>query len=234
MKWWLKLSALLCAAASMTALANVQLFNEQTQKALQGLNGSLTKGLTQPAAPTASAREVGAYTPSREVSEQVRTDVIARTAGLAEASGADAATVSALKQGLQQADVVGQTWRTLSQMGFARDSLTTATAYWLLVNWDILHDTQTQGASAEAVVQQVREHYGQNGKLAGMTDADVQYGAEALLWLALLQYQVYQDAVQSGNAASIDAARADARQALRMIGFEADAFVLTDQGFASR
>lgn len=233
MKMWLKLSALLCAVVSMTAVANVQLFNEQTQKALQGLNGALAKGLTQSAAPTA-AREVGAYTPSREVSERVRTDVIARTVGLAKASGADEATVAALTQGLQESDVVGETWRVLSQMGFARDSLTTATAYWLLVNWDILHDTQTQGAPAEAVVQQVREHYAQGGQIAAMSDADVQYGAEALLWLALLQYQVYQNAVQSGDAAAIQAARADAQQALRMIGFEADDFVLTNQGFSAR
>lgn len=234
MKMWLKFALALCAGLSVSAWANVQLFNEQTQKALQGLNGSLAKGLTQSAAPTAAAREVGVYSPSREVSERVRTDVIARTVGLAKASGADAATVAALTQGLQESDVVGETWRVLSQMGFARDSLTTATAYWLLVNWDILHDTQTQGAPAEAVVQQVREHYAQGGQIAAMSDADVQYGAEALLWLALLQYQVYQNAVQSGDAAAIQAARADAQQALRMIGFEADDFVLTNQGFSAR
>ncbi|MDO4643312.1 MAG: hypothetical protein Q4A74_05670 [Cardiobacteriaceae bacterium] len=90
-------------------------------------------------------------------------------------------------------------------MGFPRDSLVTATAYWLLVNWDIVHGTESTSAQNQAVYQQILEYYAQDTTIAELSDSEKQTAAEAMLWFAALQYELYQETLKSGDTAKINA-----------------------------
>lgn len=234
MKAWLMT---VCFVLAGQAAANVQLFNAQTQNALQALNGGLMSGKVPEATaaqPTADNAAVGAYRPTAEVSDKVRSDVIARLLSLGKARGMTEQAATALAQGLQGADVIGVTWPVLEGLGYPRDNLVTATAYWLLVNWDVMQGKESSPAETQAVFAQIGALYAANGEIAQMSDADKQYGAEAMIWLATLQHQMYQEALKSGHEANVNAARNDARTALRQLGFDADQLQLSDEGFVSR
>ena len=233
MKAWLMA---VCFVMAGEASANVAMFNAETQNALQALNGGLMSGTAPSATAQAPADNaaLGAYVASAAVSDKVRSDVITRLTELGKASGMTEQAATALGQGLQQADVVGTTWSVLEGMGYPRDNLVTATAYWLLVNWDMIQGANSTDVQGKAVFAQVSAHYAESGALAQMSDADKQYGAEAMLWFAILQSEAYSSAQKAGNEAGINAARNDARTALKEMGFDAEQLQLGDTGFVSR
>lgn len=226
LKAWL-LAALF---ASGSALANVDIFNAATKQALQAVNGSLMSGKPA-AAPSSSA---GAYQPNAAVSQQVREDVIARLQALAQANGGDAQSMQTLANGLRQVDVPAAIWQELQKMGFQRDDVVIATAFWLVVNWEILQGRENTPAESRAVAEQLAAHYAQSGVLSTMSNEDKQYGAEAMIWIASLQQMLYLDASVARNDAAINAARNDARAALKSLGFDPDVLRLTNQGFVAK
>lgn len=231
MKHWM-ISLLL--GLSCAASANVSLFNAETQKALQAVNGSL---MSAPVAdlpqPDSSALEtLGAYRPSADVNRQVRDDVIARIQSLGKASGMDAQTAQSMTEGMREVDVPAAIWPELEKLGYPRDNLVTATAFWLIVNWEILHERENTPAENQAIVAQLTAHYANSGALETMSAQDLQYGAEAMIWIAALQQMLFDQARQSGDRAKINAAQNDALLALQSLGFDPHKLTLSEQGFS--
>lgn len=230
----MKFKACLLAVFFASAVhANVSMFNAQTQSALQSLTGNLMSGAGVAPAPAAQGSG-NTYTPDINVSVQVKGDIIKQLQAIGAANGMSAEQSQVLADGLQQADLVGETWKALEGMGYPRNSLDTATAYWILMNWDIVQGRESSPAAYQGAYRQIVAHFADNPHLKAMGAQEKQYAAEIMIWLAGLQGTLFQEAQKSGNSSAMTAAAQDARSALSQFGMDVDKLQLTDQGFIAR
>lgn len=226
------LSVCLYAAVLLPAWANPDMFNAETRKALQAINGSLSKPSpsADTAPPAAADAGIGAYQPSPEVSHKVREDLIGHLLQLGRSHGMDDASAEQLAQNLRQVDVPAKVWPVLTDMGYPRDNQITALCYWLLANWDVIQGRNSTPEEIQAVYRQMIDNYARVAELSNGTHADKQYISEAMIWLATMQGEIHLEAQKSGDAAKIEEARQGATQALLQLGFDPSQMRMTAQG----
>ncbi|MDO5624128.1 MAG: hypothetical protein Q4G71_05520 [Pseudomonadota bacterium] len=242
------------------------IFDASTQKALQGIGGSLMDAKPPaPALPSVSGMaprgrggeaagekpvakadagagargdaqaDAGAFKYSQRVSAQVRDDVIQELVNLGKRNGGlDAAGEKQLREALGKVDIAKSIGGALQAKGYPQHSLATATAFWLVVNYEIVHGVQATDTQNAAVLRQMQQRMAATSDVARMSDAQKQRAAEGMMWFATLQHQHNEQARQGAPGYALQTVQADAREALKTFGIDADQLKLTDQGLVPR
>ena len=248
------LAAVVLGAASLGAQAFSGVFDAQAQKALGAVGGALMDaappapagvgalgerlgaGAAKPAqaAPAPDARAADfRYSPA--VSAKVREQVIQTLADAGKQRGTlDAAGEKTLREALGKVDVMKTIGGALQAKGYPPHSLATASAYWLMINYEIVRGVQATDRQNAAVLRQMQQRMAATPDIGRMSDAQKQHAAEAMLWLGTLQYQNYQQARQGAAGYDPKVVQADARAALKGFNIDVDRLALTDQGLVPR
>ncbi len=238
----------------MPAQAFSGVFDAQAQKALRSVGGSLmdrapevasqppsvgvqlgggpttAAGKRAPGAPAADAK-VADFRYAPAVSARVRDDIIQMLVDVGKRQGTlDAVGEKNLREALGKVDIVKSIGGALQAKGYPLHSVATASAYWLVINYEIVRGVQATDAQNAAVLRQMQQRMAATPEMARMSDEQKQRAAEGMLWIGTLQYQNHQQAKQGTPGYDMQAVVADARQALADFGIDADRLNLSAEG----
>lgn len=175
------------------------------------------------------------YRPSPQVSRNVREEII--RALIAHGHRTDTLTPemeNTLRNHLGQADLMAEINREMRARGYNPDSVASAITYWLVNNYNIIHDHISSDAEDAGVLLQAQYLVSQQPDILNMSDAEKQSSAESLYWLATLQQFAYQQAKAGAPGYDLNSIVADAHAALMTYGIDAYQLQLTPQGFIPR
>lgn len=119
---------------------------------------------------------------------------------------------------------------TLRKKGSKQDSVAQAMAFWLLINYGTIHKAQDMSVETGNLVDQLETVMSKDAQMLAMNDADKQRIAENLLWLALVQIVVQEEA--GNDPAALEAAAEQARNNLKSLGIDPSAMTIGKNGLA--
>jgi|GEM_PF-982345 len=136
---------------------------------------------------------------------------------------------------LKEMNLAESTSEVLESKGYAKHSLATAVAYWMLVNMEIVYGTQFNDTQNAATVRQVEQQMAANPDIGQLEDAAKQYIAENLIWMAAFQAVGYQNAREGRPGASdMQTLVQGARGSLEIFQINPDDFRMTAEGLVAR
>jgi len=133
----------------------------------------------------------------------------------------------------KEANLVENISNALESIGYAKHSLATAKAYWLLINLEIVYGAPFTDEQEAATVRQVEQHMAANPEIGKMDDEAKQYNSEALIWLASLQYAGYEEAKKSAPE-KMQSIVQSARLSLAALKINPDDLLMTAGGLVAR
>lgn len=183
-----------------------------------GSTSSARNTSTRPATPNAHR-----YTSSAQVTREINQQMIQSLRSQMRRNGSLNATAEQGLASLENAGLVGQMRQALRQDGYEPDSVATAMALWIVVNYAISRqmDTETlRGLRAHGLVRQLQESLAGDSDMAGKSAAEKQRMAEMLYWIGSLRLAMYHNAQQQGDRQGVASLVADARTSLSETGVQ--------------
>ncbi len=119
---------------------------------------------------------------------------------------------------LRAADLIGQVRQALRGDDYQPDSIATAMAFWITVNYGINQQLDLTRLSSHEMVRQFTEVLGQDSSIRSMSDAERQRTAAQLYWRGTLLMGLYLQAVNEGNREAVQQFVQSSEQALRSMG----------------
>jgi hypothetical protein len=132
-----------------------------------------------------------------------------------------------------QADVVGEFRRLIERYSYDPDNLAHNMAAFLILQWEVLTETQTQPPQMKGVAEQVTEALLTGSLLHDMSDADKQTVADSMAYQALMSVLVFNDLKQRGDSAGIAQLREGIINSARDLGWDFNRLELTSRGFVA-
>jgi len=132
-----------------------------------------------------------------------------------------------------QANLLEEIGKGLESKGYAKHSLATAKAVWMVLNLEIVYGTEFTDEQDAATVRQVEQHMAATPGIEEWNDETKQYIAETFMWLATLQYIAYEE-VKKSAPEKIQSMVQGARESLAVLKINPDDFRLTAGGLVAR
>lgn len=108
----------------------------------------------------------------------------------------------------------------LIKKGAQKDSTAQAMAFWLVINYGTIRKAQNMQVETRNLIDELETVMSKDKDMLAMTDAEKQYFAETLLWLALVQIVAQEEA--GDDQAKLEAAAEQARRNLQSLGVDPD------------
>lgn len=156
------------------------------------------------------------YTHSASVSSTVNNQMIASLRQSMQVSGNLTPQMQKELNRLANANLIGQVKQGLKSDGYDPNSVATAMAFWVVVNYGISQQADLSQLKAHGMVSQLKDALSDD--LAKVSNAEKQKMAEMLYWLGSLQMAIYLEAVNQNNYAAINARISEARAGLSKMG----------------
>lgn len=160
-------------------------------------------------------------------------EVFLQQARLSNPDGLSDAMESSITELVRGLDIVDQVYNTMIEVGLPKNNVATANTYWVATNFRIIEGVTMSTDRYQTLFRQLEGLILNNPKINGMSDADKQETAEAMIWEATLQQMGYNDA-KKNNRGNEDAIIADSRNTLRKHGIDPAKFKITDEGLVAR
>lgn len=164
---------------------------------------------------------------SPQVTMQVREGVTEKFAAQSPEQAAQ------IRSEFAQADVVGEFRRLIKRYSYDPDNLAHNMAAFLILQWEVLTETQTQPPQMKGVAEQVAEALLAGSMLHDMSDADKQTVADSMAYQALMSVLVFNDLKQRGDSAGIAKLREGIINSARDLGWDFNRLELTSRGFVA-
>jgi len=228
------LAAALLGALSPSAQA-LELFDEKTQKTLGALGGSLMLGASPKKEASASnnttSKKVFYFDYDPALSVKVREHIIKVASDIVRQEGAlNEANEKEFADGLRQLDIMATIGGELKKKGFEPHSLATATAFWMVVNLEMVYGKEFTDQQNVATLKQVEQQMENSPEIQAMDNETKQWTAESLMWSATLQSLGYQGKSKEEQKALGNVAR----EQLKQFKFDPDRMILTSQGLVAK
>lgn len=219
------------AAHAQMNLDGFDLSSAQDGMANYLLDQNVLQNLFAAAPQAAITPQAYEYTPSPQVSRNVREEVTRALIAHGYRNGTlNAQTEQQLRAALAQTDLMAEVNRELRARGYDPNSVAAAMTYWLVNNYNIIHGHISNDAEDRAVLRQAQYLLSQQPDMLRMSDSEKQSQAEGLYWIATLQQFAYQQAKQGLGGYDLNSVIADAHAALMTYGIDAYQLRLTEQG----
>lgn len=170
------------------------------------------------------------YTYSQSVSQQTEDAFIQSLLDHAKSHNALDAAAEAKIRKMQSWNFIPTVRESLRRKGNQKDSVAQAMAFWLLINYGTIHKAQDMSVETGNLVDQLETVMSKDQQMLAMSDADKQRLAENLLWLALVQIVVQEEA--GNDPAALQAAADQARNNLQSLGIDPDKMTIGKNGLA--
>jgi hypothetical protein len=164
---------------------------------------------------------------SPQVTMQVRDQVAEKFAAQSPEQAAQ------IRSEFAQADVVGEFRRLIERYSYDPDNLAHNMAAFLILQWEVLTETQTQPPQMKGVAEQVAQALLTGSLLHDMSDADKQTVADSMAYQALMSVLVFNDLKKRGDSAGIAQLRGGIINSARELGWDFDRLELTSSGFVA-
>ncbi len=130
---------------------------------------------------------------------------------------------------LKNMNLIGQVKKALKSDGYNTESVATAMAAWIVVNYGIATDRNLANLKGHTLVKQLEKTMGgEDSVLIGKSDAEKQQIADYLYWMTIMMMLTQADAQQSGNSTVLKELKQQAATALSGMGLSTS--MLTVQG----
>ncbi|PAT35253.1 DUF6683 family protein [Vandammella animalimorsus] len=170
------------------------------------------------------------YQYSQSVSQQTEEAFIANLLDHAKKTGTLDAAAEAKIRRMQSWNFIPTIRETLRKKGGSKDSVAQAMAFWLVINYGTIRKAQDMGVETGNLVNQLETVMSKDKNMLSMSDADKQRLAENLLWLALMQIVIQEEAGQ--DPAALQAAANQARSNLKSLGVDPEKMTIGKNGLA--
>lgn len=190
-----------------------------TSKASSG-KSSTSKGSTNQSTTTTKAPDYSnahRYTHSNSVSSQLNSQMINTLRQDLQSKGRLTSQATADLDHLSKSNLIGQVKTALKSDGYDPNSIATAMAYWVVINYGIATRSDLASLKGHGMVEQLKDALSDES-IANMSASDKQTMAETLYWLGSLQMAMYMEAVNQNNQAAINQRIQDAKSALSNMG----------------
>ena len=186
----------------------------KSSKASSG-KSSTSQSTATPKAPDYS--NAHRYTHSNSVSSQLNNQMIDTLRQDLQNKGRLTSQATADLDRLAKANLIGQVKTALKSDGYDPNSIATAMAYWVVINYGIATRSDLASLKGHGMVEQLKDALSDES-IAKMSASDKQTMAETLYWLGSLQMAMYMEAVNQNNQAAINQRIQDAKSALSNMG----------------
>lgn len=157
------------------------------------------------------------YTHSNSVSSQINSQMIDLLRQDLQSKGQLNSQTQAELDKLSKANLSGKVRNALKSDGYDPNSIATAMAYWIVVNYGIATRSDLASLKGHGLVDQLKTSLS-NEEIAKMSAAEKQKMAEKLYWMGSLQMAMYFEAVKQNNQNAINTRIKDAKSALSNAG----------------
>lgn len=191
----------------------------KSSKASSG-KSSTSKGSTNQSTATPKAPDYSnahRYSHSNSVSSQLNSQMIDTLRQDLQSKGRLTSQATADLNRLAKANLIGQVKTALKSDGYDPNSIATAMAYWVVINYGIATRSDLASLKGHGMVEQLKDALSDES-IANMSTSDKQTMAETLYWLGSLQMAMYVEAVNQNNQTAINQRIQDAKSALSNMG----------------
>lgn len=193
--------------------------SSKSSKASSG-KSSMSKGSTSQSTATPKAPDYSnahRYTHSNSVSSQLNSQMIDTLRQDLQSKGQLTSQATADLDRLSKSNLIGQVKTALKSDGYDPNSIATAMAYWVVINYGIATRSDLASLKGHGMVEQLKSALSDES-IANMSASDKQTMAETLYWLGSLQMAMYMEAVNQNNQTAINQRIQDAKSALSNMG----------------
>ncbi|TWV80781.1 DUF6683 family protein [Moraxella sp. VT-16-12] len=191
----------------------------KSSKASSG-KSSTSKGSTSQSTATPKTPDYSnahRYSHSNSVSSQLNSQMIDTLRQDLQNKGRLTSQATADLDRLSKSNLIGQVKTALKSDGYDPNSIATAMAYWVVINYGIATRSDLASLKGHGMVEQLKDALSDES-IANMSASDKQTMAETLYWLGSLQMAMYMEAVNQNNQTAINQRIQDAKSALSNIG----------------
>ncbi|MDO4700972.1 MAG: hypothetical protein Q4A69_09880 [Moraxella sp.] len=157
------------------------------------------------------------YTHSNSVSSQLNSQMIDTLRQDLQSKGRLTSQAAADLDRLSKSNLIGQVKNALKSDGYDPNSIATAMAYWVVVNYGIATRSDLASLKGHGMVEQLKDALSDES-IANMSASDKQTMAETLYWLGSLQMAMYIEAVNQNHQTAINQRVQEAKSALSNMG----------------
>ena len=157
------------------------------------------------------------YSHSNSVSSQLNSQMINTLRQDLQSKGRLTSQATADLDRLSKSNLIGQVKTALKSDGYDPNSIATAMAYWVVINYGIATRSDLASLKGHGMVEQLKDALSDES-IAKMSASDKQTMAETLYWLGSLQMAMYMEAVNQNNQTAINQRIQDAKSALSNMG----------------
>lgn len=157
------------------------------------------------------------YSHSNSVSSQLNSQMIDTLRQDLQSKGRLTSQATADLDRLSKSNLIGQVKTALKSDGYDPNSIATAMAYWVVINYGIATRSDLASLKGHGMVEQLKSALSDEN-IANMSASDKQTMAETLYWLGSLQMAMYMEAVNQNNQTAINQRIQDAKSALSNMG----------------
>ncbi len=159
------------------------------------------------------------YKHSNSVSNQVTSEFISHFENSLRQQGKLNSQAQNQLNELKNMNLIGQVKKALKSDGYQTDSVATAMAAWIVVNYGVATDQNLAHLKGHTLVKQLEQSMGgEDSVLIGKSDAEKQQIADYLYWMTIVMMLTQADAQQTGNHALLKDLRQQAKTALSNMG----------------
>lgn len=164
---------------------------------------------------------------SPQITKQVRDQITEKFAAQSPEKAAQ------IRREFSQADVVGEFRRLIKRYGYNPDNLAHNMSAFLILQWEVLTDTQAQRPQMQGTVEQVAKALRNSSLLRSMSNTDKQIVADSMAYQALMSVVVFNDLKRRGDSAGIARLRQGIIRSAQDLGWDFNRLELTSQGFVT-
>lgn len=139
-----------------------------------------------------------------------------------------------LRRHLMETDLIALLQPELESRGYEINSVASAMALWLIVNYTIIHDVEVSDAHAHALHRQLEHLFAGLPDFERGSDAEKQRMAEGLYWTAVLQRHTYEQAKAGMPGYHLEAIANESRRVLQTYGLNLDQLEIGEHGLGVR
>lgn len=176
---------------------------------------------TKPATTTTHKSQTGnrayEYQYSSKISHQVTDEMMARIGDHLKKQGHYTNQAQQELQALKNSQLIAKVRQALKSEGYNPNSMGTAMAYWIVVNYGVVSGSDLSQLRGHQLVKQLEDAMSTDSALLAKSNAEKQKIADYLYWLASLKIVVHNEALKVGKTA-INTSVQESRQALSDMG----------------
>ncbi len=177
-----------------------------------------TKTSSKSTSQTKKSTKAYRYTHSASITRQVNDEMIGVLRSQIQRNGMLNAQIEQELKQLKNADLVGKVRKALSAEGYDTNSIATAMAYYLVMNYAVATQADASTLKAHTFVKQLEDTMAEDGSLANMSNTDKQRMADMLYWGGSLIIAKYSEAQRTGNRAHLNTVIKEANYTLSQMG----------------